>query len=174
MRIRDCNFVNRDVWKMKRILVLCLSVSALLFAAGCASGSKRPSSVPAVKPNASGAQSYAVNAQSSDSGKRLPAEDIEIFDLYPREIAVMKDPTLPPNSKEKYETIKYLIRKIDFKMTRETKTLNDLLFYGDALIDSPEAMERTITFNYQYGDNYVRLEFRTYGPFVFRVDITDK
>ena len=106
--------------------------------------------------------------------KRLPSEDIEVFDLYAREIAIMKNPMLPANSKEKYETIKYLLGKIDFTLTRETKTLNDLLYYGDALVDSPNATARTIIFNYQYGDHYIRLEFHTYDVFVVRVNIYEK
>lgn len=106
--------------------------------------------------------------------KPLPSEDIEGPRLYASLISVLKDPGLKPNSKEKYEAISSLIKKIDFTFTRETKTINEYLSPLDAIIDLPQAVDRRISFNYQYGDHYVRLVFFTYREFVVRVDISRK
>ena len=106
--------------------------------------------------------------------KLMPSEDIEAPRLYASLISVLKDPQLPANSKEKYDAIRALMKKVDFTFTRETKTINDCLSPADAIIDLPEAVDRRITFNYQYRNNYVRLTFFTYRNFVVRVDITEK
>ena len=63
--------------------------------------------------------------------KRLPSEDLEVPILYPEEIAILKNPNIPSNSEEKYNAIKRLIKKVDFTFTREAKTINDLLYFGD-------------------------------------------
>ena len=106
--------------------------------------------------------------------KPLPSEDIEAPKLYARWINVLKDPELKPNSKEKYEAVRQLIKRVDFSFTRETKTINEFFAPQDAIIDLPQAVDRRITFNYQYRDNYVRLTFFTYREFVVRVDISEK
>ena len=108
------------------------------------------------------------------SVKRLPSEDIEAPVLNAHLISILKDPQLRPNSKEKYDAVRALIKKVDFSFTRETKTINEFLAPQDAIIDLPEAVDRRITFNYQYRDRYVRLTFFTYREFVVRVDILDK
>ncbi len=106
--------------------------------------------------------------------ERLPSEDIEVPKLNADLILVLKNPRLPANGKEKYEAARKLIRRVDFTFTRETKTLNDILWHGDAIVDFPNRPNRTITFNYQYRDHYVRLVFHTYLNFVFRVDVIEK
>ncbi|MBE6384652.1 MAG: hypothetical protein E7048_03195 [Lentisphaerae bacterium] len=111
---------------------------------------------------------------SGCAAKRLPSEDIEAPVLNARLISVLKDPKLAPNTKEKYDAIRALIKKVDFEFTRETKTINEYLAPQDAIIDLPEAVDRRITFNYQYRDRYVRLVFSTYREFVVRVDVIEK
>ena len=108
------------------------------------------------------------------ASKPLPSEDIEAPKLNARWISVLKDPQLKPNSKEKYEAVRQLIKRVDFSFTRETKTINEFFAPQDAIIDLPQAVDRRITFNYQYRDNYVRLTFFTYREFVVRVDILQK
>ena len=70
--------------------------------------------------------------------------------------------------------MKELMKKVDFSFTRETKTINEFLAPQDAIIDLPEAVDRRISFNYQYRDHYIRLTFFTYRNFVVRVDIIEK
>ena len=108
------------------------------------------------------------------ASKPLPSEDIEAPRLYSSLINVIKDPGINPNSREKYEAVKKLIKKVDFTFTRETKTINEFFAPGDAIIDLPEAQDRRISFNYQYRDKYVRLTFFTFRNFVVRVDIIEK
>ncbi len=104
----------------------------------------------------------------------LPSEDLEVFKFYPELIRTLQNPNLSPSSKEKYEAAHEIIKKVDFTFTREAKTLNDIFYHGDAMIDPPNNPEHTISFNYQYGDRYVRLRFFMYRNFVTRVEITDK
>ena len=106
--------------------------------------------------------------------EKLPSEDLEVPVLCADLIKVLKDPELAPNSKQKYRAAKAIAKKVDFSFTRETKTLNDIFYHKDALIDFPERDDRTITFNYQYQDNYIRFKFSTYRNFVVRVDVTEK
>ncbi len=108
------------------------------------------------------------------SRERLPAEDLEVPVVCADEILILRNPNIPPNSKEKYDAIKRMLRKVDFTFTRETKTLNALLYHGDGTVDVPNQRSRTITFNYQYEDHYVRLSFVLYDTFVLRTDVEEK
>ncbi|MDR0931528.1 MAG: hypothetical protein LBM70_00695 [Victivallales bacterium] len=108
------------------------------------------------------------------SSKRLPSEDLEVPILYPEEIAILKNPKLTANSLEKYNAIKSLIKKVDFSLTREAKTIDDLLYFGDGVPDATGRPDRIITFNYQYGDHYVRLVFYLYYTVVLRTDVIEK
>ena len=106
--------------------------------------------------------------------KRMPSEDIEVPDLCIAEIAVLKNPNIPSNSKAKYEAARSIVRKVDFTFTRETKTLDGILYFGDGVVVGEQNGCRTIVFNYQYGDKYVRLEFVLYRQYVLRVTETEK
>lgn len=108
------------------------------------------------------------------SVEKLPAEDLEVPQFYGYLIKVLKDPKLPPNSKEKYEAAKELIRHVDFEFTREVKTLNEIFYYRDALIDTPTHEDRTITFYYPHEGHFVRLTFYTYKNAVLRVRVDEK
>ena len=106
--------------------------------------------------------------------ERLPSEDLEVLTECADLISVLKNPNLSANSKEKYDAARKLVKKVDFSFTRETKTVNDIFHHKDAMIDFPSLPDRTITFNYQYQDHYIRFQFRTFRNFVLRVDITEK
>ena len=108
------------------------------------------------------------------AAERLPSEDIEVPVVCADIIKVLKDPSIGPNSRQKYEAAKALVKKVDLTFTRETSTLNEIFYHKDALIDFPDLPDRTITFNYQYRDNYIRFQFRTFRNFITRVDITEK
>ena len=108
------------------------------------------------------------------TSERLPAEDLEVPVVCADIIKVLKDPMLSANSKQKYDAARKLTGKVDLTFTRETKTINDLFYFKDALIDFPNLPDRTITFNYQYKDNYIRFQFKTFRNFVTRVEITEK
>ena len=108
------------------------------------------------------------------SVEKLPAEDLEVQKFYGDIIKVLKDPKLRPNSKEKYEAAKKIIRCVDFEFTREVKTLNEIFYYRDALIDTPTHEDRTITFYYPYEGHFVRLTFYTYKNTVVRVRVDEK
>ena len=123
---------------------LCAVFCVLLFAAGCATTEK------------------------------MPAEDLEVPTKFAPIIKVLRDPSLPPNGPEKFAAARKLNEVVDLTITRETKTLNDIFYHGDAMIDNPASQERNITFNYQQGDHYIRFRFVTYRNFVLRVDIKEK
>ena len=105
---------------------------------------------------------------------RLPSEDLEVKQECADIISILQDPNLGCNSKEKYKAAKKLLEKVDLTFTRETKTINEIFYHGDAIFDNINAKNRNITFNYQYGENFIRITFHTYMNFVFRVDITEK
>ena len=102
---------------------------------------------------------------------RMPSEDIEVPKKFHDIITILKDPHLSSNSEEKYDAVKDLIKSVDLSFTREIKTVNELFYHGDAAIDNPSAEQRTVVFNYQYKNDYVRLIFVTMRNFVLRVSI---
>ena len=108
------------------------------------------------------------------NSERLPSEDLEVPVVCADIIKVLKDPTLSANSKQKYDAAKELVKRVDLTFTRETRTINDIFYFKDALIDFPNLPDRTITFNYQYKDNYIRFQFKTFRNFITRVEITEK
>jgi hypothetical protein len=111
---------------------------------------------------------------SGCNSERLPSEDLEVPVVCADIIKVLKDPTLSANSKQKYEAAKELVKRVDLTFTRETKTVNDIFYFKDALIDFPNLPDRTVTFNYQYKDNYIRFQFKTFRNFITHVEITEK
>ena len=108
------------------------------------------------------------------SEEKLPAEDLEVLQFYEKEIKVLKDPSLPPNSKEKYEAAKVLADKVDFTLLRELNTMNKIFHHGDALIDTPNEPDRSIAFYYPYEGHYVRFIFHTYKTWVLRAKVDQK
>ncbi len=105
---------------------------------------------------------------------KLPSEDIEIFTRHKAIIDVLKSDRFSANSKEKYEAAKQLIKLVDFSYTRELKTVNDIFNYRDMLVDNQRRDSPVYTFNYRYGDKYVRIRFFSHRMFVVRTEITEK
>ena len=106
--------------------------------------------------------------------EKLPSEDIEVLTLHKDIIDVLKSDKYPADSREKYEAARKLIRAIDLYYTRELKTVNALFNYRDMLVDGTNADNPVFSFNYRYGDHYVRIRFFSHKMFVTRVEITEK
>ena len=107
------------------------------------------------------------------SPEKLPSEDIEVLEKYSDVIAILRDPKLPANSREKYQAAKKLIQHVDLYYTRETRTVDKLFYHRDAVVDSPISDNPVFTFYYQYGNKFVRIRFFTYMMFVTRVEIKE-
>ncbi len=105
---------------------------------------------------------------------RLPSEDIEVLSKHADIISVLRSPELLPNSREKYEAAKELVKKVDLHFTRETATVDKLFFHRDAAVDNPGSDDPTFTFTYQWKDHVLRIRFFTFKMFVTRVEITEK
>ena len=106
--------------------------------------------------------------------EKLPSEDIEVLDKYADTIAILRNEKLLPNSKEKYDAARYLVRHVDLHFTRETKTINNLFYYRDAMVDGLNTETPVFTFRYQYLDNQIIIRFFTCRMFVTRVEISEK
>jgi len=106
--------------------------------------------------------------------EKMPSEDIEVPKKYAKIISVLKNKELSPDSREKYEAAKELIRYVDLTYTRETATIDKIFYHRDAMADSLQSDTPTFTFNYRYRDNMVRIRFFTYKMFVTRVEVTEK
>jgi hypothetical protein len=105
---------------------------------------------------------------------KLPSEDIEVFEKHADILKVLRSPKILPNSKEKYEAAKQLIKNVDLHYTRETATINKLFYYRDASVDAPGSDNPVFTFTYQHGNDLLRIRFFTFRMFVTRVEITEK
>ena len=106
--------------------------------------------------------------------ERLPAEDIEVLQKHADVIAILRNPKISPNSREKYEAAKELVRLIDLHFVRETSTVNKLFYHKDASADGLNTETPVFSFTYQYRDNFIRIRFFTCRMFVTRVEILEK
>ena len=106
--------------------------------------------------------------------EKLPSEDIEVLTRHKDIIDVLKSNKFSTNSKEKYEAAKKLAKHVDFSFTRELKTVNSLFNYRDMLVDNQRRESPVYTFNYRYGDNYIRFRFFSHRMFVVRAEVTEK
>ena len=104
--------------------------------------------------------------------EKLPSEDIEALEKYKDTIAVLKNNNFSADSKEKYEAACKLEKLVDFYYTRELKTVNAFFDYRDMLVDDPSKDSPVFSFNYRYGDKYIRFRFFSHKMFVTRVEIT--
>ena len=109
----------------------------------------------------------------SVSPERLPSEDLEVLEKHSDIIAILRNPGLSPDSKEKYEAVKELIRHVDLHYTRETATVDKLFYHRDATVDGLQTEEPVFTFTYRYGNDFVRIRFFTCRMFVTRVEIKE-
>ncbi|MBE6355632.1 MAG: hypothetical protein E7058_00785 [Lentisphaerae bacterium] len=110
---------------------------------------------------------------STVSSNRLPAEDIEVFEKHNDIISILRNPKISPNSKEKYEAAKELIKHVDLHFTRETKTVDQIFHYRDAAADGLHTETPVFTFTYRYANDFIRIRFFTCRMFVTRVEITE-
>ncbi|MFA7232385.1 MAG: hypothetical protein WC071_14020 [Victivallaceae bacterium] len=94
---------------------------------------------------------------------KIPAGDVDIYEKYSDEIAVLKNDKLKPNTQEKYEAAKTLAEDIDFSFLRSVSTIDRIFSTKDAHIDNPNSINQLIIFYYQYGKNSVRFCFRRHN-----------
>ena len=105
---------------------------------------------------------------------KLPVEDILVLEKYKNEIAILKSPSIPPNSKEKYPAAKTLLKNVDFTYIRSVQTLDEIFSSVDAKVDRPNSYSQTLIFYYQYQDKSIRFLFFRYGDVVTRVEIIEE
>ncbi len=105
--------------------------------------------------------------------EKMPAEDLEVFEKYSDTIQILRNPRIPPNSKEKYEAAKELNDKVELHLLRETATVDKLFYYRDAEADGLDGENPTFTFMYQYENKFIRFRFFTYKMFILRVEIKE-
>lgn len=95
----------------------------------------------------------------SSGQKKMISEDIEVLTVFAPEIAVLKNPALRTNSREKYEAAKRLAEGVDFTLTRSVETLEQIFLVRDALTTRSIEYGDEIAFYYNYQNNYVRFRF---------------
>ena len=105
--------------------------------------------------------------------EKMPAEDLEVFEKYSDTIQILRNPRIPPNSREKYEAAKELNDKVELHLLRETATVDKLFYYRDAEADGLDGENPTFTFMYQYENKFIRFRFFTYKMFILRVEIKE-
>ncbi|MBR2723113.1 MAG: hypothetical protein IKB77_02175 [Lentisphaeria bacterium] len=104
----------------------------------------------------------------------LPAEDIKIFEVCKDEIAVLKNPRISRNSKEKYEAALSLSKKVDFSFTRTVKFLGKVFLDSDARVSNHGEGSMTIIMYYPYEDHFVSFEFHRYRDHILKTNIRYK
>ena len=96
---------------------------------------------------------------ASSRPKKMISEDIDVLTVFAPEIKVLQDPSLRPNSKEKYEAAKRLAEGVDFTLTRSVETLEQIFLVRDALTTRSIEYGDEIAFYYNYQNHYVRFRF---------------
>ena len=104
----------------------------------------------------------------------LPAEDIKIYEVCKEEIAILKNPKIPANSKEKYEAARSLCKKVDFSYTRSIKFLRNIFLDEDARVNNHGDGSMQIIMYYPYKENFVSFEFYRYRDHILRTTIKYK
>lgn len=104
---------------------------------------------------------------------KLSAEDVEVPELYRKEIAILHSDA-PPNSEAKYLAAKRLNDNLDFYFTRDVATLDKIFSSADARVDVQNATDQMIMFYYQYKDRSIRLCFYRFGDDITKVEIFEK
>ena len=99
---------------------------------------------------------------SCNSVTKLPAEDIEIFNVCKEEIAILKNPRLSARSKEKYDAAISLSRKVDFSYVRTVEFLGKVFSEKDAKINKIDNNVYTVVVYYQYKNKYISYEFKRF------------
>ena len=107
------------------------------------------------------------------SAGKLPSEDLEALDKCEDIIKILRNPSIPANSKEKYEAAKELNERIDLHFTRETATVDKFFYHRDGFVDGLTTETPVFTFLYQYGDKFIRFRFFTCRMFITRVEIRE-
>lgn len=106
--------------------------------------------------------------------ERLPAEDVEVLDVCSREISVLQSKKYTPNSREKYEAAKSLLKKVDFSYIRRVETLDAIFSSLDAQVDKPDSRTQMLNFYYQYKGHSIRFVFNRYDNIVTRFEVIEK
>ena len=104
----------------------------------------------------------------------LPAEDIKIFEVCKEEIAVLKNPKIPAQSKEKYEAAISLCKKVDFSYTRTIRFLSNVFLESDAKVNNQGNGNMIIIMYYPYKDKFVSFEFQRYKDHILRSGVRYK
>lgn len=99
---------------------------------------------------------------SCNSVTKLPAEDIEIFNVCKEEIAILKNPRISARSKEKYDAAISLSRKVDFSYVRTVEFLGKVFLEKDAKINKIDNNVYTVVVYYQYKNKYISYEFKRF------------
>jgi hypothetical protein len=99
---------------------------------------------------------------SCNSVTKLPAEDIEIFNVCKEEIAILKNPRISARSKEKYDAAISLSRKVDFSYVRTVEFLGKVFSEKDAKINKIDNNVYTVVVYYQYKNKYISYEFKRF------------
>ena len=104
----------------------------------------------------------------------LPAEDIKIYEVCQEEIAILKNPRIPKNSKEKYEAAVSLSKKVDFSYTRTVKFLSSIFLDSDARVNHLSESSMIIIMYYPYKDNFISFEFHRYNDQILKTVVKYK
>ena len=99
------------------------------------------------------------NGCQSQQPPKLLSEDVEVLSVYAEEISILKNPSLRPNGKEKYEAALRLAQGVDFTLTRSVETLEQIFLPSDALLTRSIEYGDEIAFYYNYQNHFVRFRF---------------
>ncbi len=101
--------------------------------------------------------------------QKIPVEDPVIFTEYAKEIAVLRDPMLAPNSEAKFKAAEFIADNVDFSYTRNVATLDKLFLASEASTNGVE-----IVFQYAYKNDIIQFRFRRYDNIILFAEVVKK
>ncbi|MFA6659344.1 MAG: hypothetical protein WCS25_06600, partial [Victivallaceae bacterium] len=90
--------------------------------------------------------------------KKIPCNDIEVFTRFRREISILQDKSLYPDSERKFRAARVLYQNVDFSFARDTELLVRIFGTGD--VKRAKVLDNdSLVFLYSWENEYIRFAF---------------
>ena len=103
---------------------------------------------------------------------KVPVEDKIALTKFADQIAVLRNPDLPTNSKEKFEAALAIANGVDFSYIRNLDTLKLFFFFSDVIPGSGKPEELELYFYYTWENRSVRFFFLRHKDTIINQNVT--
>lgn len=102
--------------------------------------------------------------------KKIPCNDIEVFTRFRREISILQDKSLYPDSERKFRAARVLYQNVDFSFARDTELLVRIFGTGD--VKRAKVLDNdSLVFLYSWENEYIRFAFMGVGDVITHSEV---